>query len=76
MYMLLIAMYVQGCFNQVVYWPTYTWAFLHVLLAGLFICVWHDIRDGNIQMALPSLEDEWIDDEEEQQVEEFQDYAT
>ena len=73
MFMLLIAMYVQGCFNQVVYWPTYTWSFLHVVLAGLFITLWVEIRNGNIEYALPSRYEEW--EEDESTPEEFQDYA-
>ena len=63
-------MYVQGCFNQVVYWPTYTWSFLHVVMASFFICVWHDIRDGDVNDVL---RDEW-DDEEQEELEDFVDY--
>ena len=74
MFMLLVAMYVQGCFNQVVYWPTYSWAFLHVFLAGLFICMWRDIKAGNINQALPSVEEPWQVDEQEE-LEEFYDYS-
>jgi len=69
-YLLLLAMYVQGCFNQVVYWPTYTWSFLHVVMASFFICVWHDIRDGDVNDVL---RDEW-DDEEQEELEDFVDY--
>ena len=72
--MLLIAMYVQGCFNQVVYWPTYTWSFLHVVLAGLFITLWVEIRNGNIAHALPSRYAEW-EEEDALTPEEFQDFA-
>ena len=50
--MLLVAMYIQGLFNQVVYWPTYTWSYLHVVLASIFICIWGDVRDGNFAEAL------------------------
>jgi len=74
MFMLLVAMYVQGCFIQVVYWPTYSWAFLHVFLAGLFICMWRDIKAGNINQALPSVEEPWQVDEQEE-LEEFYDYS-
>ena len=73
MYMLMIAMYVQGCFNQVVYWPTYTWSFLHVVLAGLFIAMWHDIRNGDIRRALPSTEE--LEEEYEAELEEFEDFT-
>ena len=74
MCMLLFAMYVQGCFNQVVYWPTYTWSFFHVLLAGLFITMWREIRIGNIDYALPSVYDDYEEGEEEYE-EEFRDYT-
>ena len=57
MYMLLMAMYLQGFFNQVVYWPTYTWSFMHVVLAGLFIAIWKDIEFGGVEYAFPSAED-------------------
>ena len=68
-------MYIQGLFNQVVYWPTYTWSYLHVVLASLFICIWVDIRDGNIEGAM-------YDDEPEEEMynfdetppEDFEDY--
>ena len=73
MFMLMIAMYVQGCFNQVVYWPTYTWSFLHVVLAGLFIAMWHDIRNGDIGLALPSTEE--LEEEYEAELEEFEDFT-
>ncbi len=72
-FMMMIAMYVQGCFNQVVYWPTYTWSFLHVVLAGLFITFWLDIRAGNSEYVLPSMYDQW--EEEDLVLEEFQDYT-
>ena len=73
LYMLLIAMYVQGIFNQVVYWPTYTWSFLHVVLASMFICIAREIRDGNAQGALPSMWDEFDEDDEE--AESFEDFG-
>jgi hypothetical protein len=75
MYMLLLAMYVQGCFNQVVFWPTYSWSFLHVVLAGLFIMVWREIRIGNINGALPSLSEQSYYEVPEEASEEFHDYA-
>ena len=73
MFMLMIAMYVQGCFNQVVYWPTYTWSFLHVVLAGLFIAMWQDIRNGDIGWALPSTEE--LEKEHEAELEDFEDFT-
>jgi len=77
-FLLLLAMYVQGSFNQVVYWPTYSWSFLHVVLACFFIIVWHEIREGNIEGAF--LEeydpyDEDIETEEFSELENFEDYA-
>jgi len=75
LFVLLIAMYIQGLFNQVVYWPTYTWSYLHVVLASIFICVWRDIRDGKIEEAL--YDDEPYDEYyEEEQVEEFEDFGS
>ena len=73
--MLLVAMYIQGLFNQVVYWPTYTWSYLHVVLASIFICIWRDVRNGNIQGALYNDEpsEEWYEQEDPQQ-EEFEDF--
>lgn len=71
---LLIAMYIQGIFNQVVYWPTYTWSYLHVVLACFFIAVWQKIRDGKFEEAI-------FDDSEgemyyeEQEAEEFEDFG-
>jgi len=76
--MLLLAMYIQGLFNQVVYWPTYTWSFLHVLLACLFMSIWKDIRDGSFRTALyddceDEDEDEYLDLDEDV-TEEFSNY--
>ena len=72
LFMLLVAMYIQGLFNQVVYWPTYTWSFLHVVLAAFFICIWREIRDGNIEEALL---DEYDPDSEYFELEDFEDYT-
>ncbi len=63
---LLLAMYFQGLFNQVVYWPTYTWSYLHVVLASIFICVWQNIRDGYFEQSLyndieEDLEEDYFD---------------
>ena len=73
--LLLLAMYVQGSFNQVVYWPTYSWSFLHVAFAVTFITLWNDIRDKGADNALPSgyydEEEYW---EEDPDLEEFTDY--
>jgi len=74
-FLLLLAMYVQGTFNQVVYWPTYSWSFLHVVLASFLITVWHDIRDGNLNYVLRSDEEIWELEEEEEALEEFTDYG-
>lgn len=73
-FLLLLAMYVQGCFNQVVFWPTYSWSFLHVVMASFFISVWQDIRDGDVRFVLKSDEEIWAS-EEEQELEEFVDYG-
>ena len=75
MCMLLFAMYVQGCFNQVVFWPTYTWSFLHVVLAGWFIMMWQDVKDGFAHETMPSIYDDDEDEFEEESQEEFYDYA-
>jgi hypothetical protein len=72
--MVLIAMYIQGLFNQVVYWPTYTWSFLHVVLASLFICIWKSIKDGGIEDGLYDDHSEFSDEEFETN-EEFEDYS-
>lgn len=75
--MLLLAMYIQGLFNQVVYWPTYTWSFLHVMLACLFMSMWKDIQERSFSDALlndwdeEEMEFEYDDDE----TEEFSDYG-
>ncbi|HIB01576.1 MAG TPA: hypothetical protein EYO31_06820 [Phycisphaerales bacterium] len=74
-FLLLLAMYVQGTFNQVVYWPTYSWSFLHVVLASFLISVWQDIRDGNLNYVLRSDEEIWELEEEEEALEEFTDYG-
>ena len=58
LFMILIAMYIQGLFNQVVYWPTYTWSFLHVVIASLFICMYREMRDISFDSIL------YQDDEE------------
>jgi len=58
--MLLIAMYVQGMFNQVVYWPTYTWSFIHVILAVFFITIAASLKEEDPAWVLPDLEtDDW-----------------
>jgi hypothetical protein len=72
--MVLIAMYIQGLFNQVVYWPTYTWSFLHVVLASLFICIWKSIKDGGIEDGLYDDHSEFSDEDFETN-EEFEDYS-
>jgi hypothetical protein len=76
LFTLLIAMYIQGLFNQVVYWPTYTWSYLHVVLACWFIAMWHDIRDGNLQWSLLDdiQEEEEFSYDETEVLEDFQDY--
>ena len=77
--MVLVAMYIQGLFNQVVYWPTYTWSFLHVVLASIFICIWRDIKSGNTQWALIDdqdfFEEDWEQDNSSEK-ENFEDYGT
>ncbi len=75
--MLLLAMYIQGLFNQVVYWPTYTWSFLHVVLACLFMSMWKDVRDGSLSEALLN---DWDEEEmelehDDAETEEFSDYG-
>lgn len=73
---LLVAMYIQGIFNQVVYWPTYTWSYLHVVLASIFICIWQDVRDGNVQGALYDDEPtEEYYEQEESRNEQFEDFG-
>ena len=74
--MLLLAMYVQGLFNQVVYWPTYSWSYLHVALATIFICIWRDIHSGNLDNALYDSANLYEDiDQEVDDLEEFEDYG-
>ena len=73
-FLLLVAMYVQGCFNQVVFWPTYTWSFLHVVMASFFVCIWQEIRDGYVDYVLQSEEEIW-EAEESVELEEFTDYG-
>jgi len=73
--MLLIAMYVQGLFNQVVYWPTYTWSYLHVVLASWFIAMWSDIRDGGVAWSLfDDTETHEFYEPEDNELEDFRDY--
>ena len=79
--LLLLAMYVQGTFNQVVYWPTYSWSFLHVAFASTFIALWSAIRDEGVEYALPAdysdgteYWEEEYSEEDEPEVEEFTDY--
>jgi hypothetical protein len=73
--MLLIAMYIQGLFNQVVYWPTYTWSYLHVVLASWFIAMWSDIRDGGVAWSLfDDTETTEIYEPEDAELEDFRDY--
>ena len=67
---LLGAMYVQGLFNQVVYWPTYAWSFLHVILACFFISVAHDLDEYDPAWVLPDEEADsetidWYDEHDE-----------
>jgi hypothetical protein len=72
---LLVAMYIQGLFNQVVYWPTYTWSYLHVVLACWFIAMWHDIREGNVEGSLyDDTETEEYYEYDGSHLEDFQDY--
>ncbi|MDG2201643.1 MAG: hypothetical protein P8K80_10750 [Phycisphaerales bacterium] len=63
--MLLVAMYTQGIFNQVVYWPTYAWSFCHVILAIFFITVGTALKEEDPAWVLPDLEDEDWDHEAE-----------
>ncbi|MEM8756850.1 MAG: O-antigen ligase family protein [Planctomycetota bacterium] len=39
-------MYAHGFVNGAIYYPTYTWAFLHVFLSVLFMGLAHDIKRG------------------------------
>ena len=72
--MVLVAMYIQGMFNQVVYWPTYTWSFLHVVIASLFICFYQDLKEGAAEyMLYDDTYDESLDDFVNEE-ESFQDY--
>ena len=73
---LLLAMYFQGLFNQVVYWPTYTWSYLHVVLASIFICVWQNIRDGYLEQSLYNDIDEYVEEDYVDLIEEnFEDFG-
>ena len=75
--MLLLVMYFQGIFNQVVYWPTYTWSFLHVVLSALFICMWHDVKSGSMNEALfDDSESNEFEEYESVEAEDFEDFDT
>lgn len=76
--MVLIAMYIQGMFNQVVYWPTYTWSFLHVVIATIFICMYKELKDGSIDSILfdDTYDNAIVEyDEYEDDDESFQDFS-
>jgi len=76
--MVLIAMYIQGMFNQVVYWPTYTWSFLHVVIATIFICMYKELKDGSIDGILfdDTYDNAIVEyDEYEDDDESFQDFS-
>ena len=63
--------------DRVVYWPTYTWSFAHVILAIFFISIGTDLKSEDPQLVLPDIEDEgWGDGEEEwDESEELEEYA-
>ena len=75
--MVLVAMYIQGLFNQVVYWPTYTWSFLHVVIASIFICMYKELKEGSMEYMLydDTVDDEFDEYDEPQGEESFQDYS-
>ena len=62
--MLLVAMYTQGIFNQVVYWPTYTWSIIHVILSVFFISIGTDLKQQDPAWVIPDLEAEEVSDDE------------
>ena len=62
--MLLVAMYTQGIFNQVVYWPTYTWSMVHVILSVFFISIGTDLKQQDPAWVIPDLEAEEVWDDE------------
>ena len=71
-------MYIQGMFNQVVYWPTYTWSFLHVVIATIFICMYKELKDGSIDGILfdDTYDNAIVEyDEYEDDDESFQDFS-
>ena len=74
--MLLIAMYTQGIFNQVVYWPTYTWSMVHVILAVFFISIGTDLKQQDPAWVLPDLESDeaWDDGSDWEEEPEWDDY--
>ncbi|MEE2819856.1 MAG: hypothetical protein VX615_04510 [Planctomycetota bacterium] len=72
--MLLLAMYIQGIFNQVVYWPTYSWSFLHVVIAGIFICMYKELKDSSMDGML--FDDTFVEyDEGDTEEEPFQNFS-
>lgn len=75
--MMLVAMYTQGLFNQVVYWPTYTWSFAHVILAILFISIGTDLKFEDPELVLPDIDDEdWgVEQEQWEASEDLEEYA-
>lgn len=62
---LLFVMYIQGLFNQVVYWPTYTWSFLHIILSCFFISLARDLAYLPVEDVIPDTEAMYEDEYEE-----------
>ena len=65
---LMVMVYAQGFINGSIYYPTYAWAFLHVMLSLFFLGLAGDLKSGHANMLAAEVgEEDWsyADDEDE-----------
>ena len=62
----MLMVYAHGFVNGAIYYPTYTWSFVHVLMSLIMITTAGDLRRGRMPMTAPA---EWSMDHEEDEAE-------
>ena len=70
---LMVMVYAHGFVNGSIYYPTYAWAFLHVMLSLFFLGLASDLKSGHVNMlAAEAGEQDWsyADDDDEPETDE------
>ncbi len=67
---LMVMVYAQGFINGLMYYPTYAWAFLHVMLSLFFLGLAGDLKSGRANMLAAEVgEEDWSDADDEDEPE-------